>query len=228
LGLVSLLVIALSLPFGSRNAAADAVIDDYQSSANFAPPNGQFETNAFPGPTAITEAKTPAAFFGSSRTVTIGHFTGDSANDEVRVKISGGLLSYMSSIGGDADLTLEYTSAGEDLSGFAGIELSLLSFDWANSTDLPITVDLNGTADLTKTLTSAGSFVVDFPFADFTGVVNLASITSLTISFDAQKAHDFDIGPILAFDAPVPEPWSVMVWSVVGLVGLVLLRRRLK
>jgi hypothetical protein len=228
LGLVSLLAIALTLPLGGRNAAADVVIDNYQTSANFAPPNGQFETNGSPGPTVITEGKTPAGFFGSSRTVTIGAFSGASANDEVRVKISGGLLSYMSSIGGDADLKLEYASVGEDLSGFSGIELSLLNFDWANSTDLPITVDLNGTADLTKTLTSAGSFLVDFPFADFTGVVNLGSITSLTISFDAQQAHDFDIGPILAYDAPVPEPWSVMVWSVVALVGLVLLRRRSK
>lgn len=145
------------------------------------------------------------------------------------------LLDYASSAGADGSLNLLYDAGGVvdglnvDFSTETGITMDFLLFDHAGGVDMPVTVTIgDGTnvATLTHTLTSAGAQQLLFDFDDFAGIgsVDMTSIDFLNFFFDAQLAHDFRLD-FLATTSNVPEPASLLVWGMAGIVGLLVHRR---
>lgn len=213
-------------------AAADIVIDDFSSTTLLGPSPvfGMFVNPGSLGPTTVND--TGASVFGGGRNVTLGAF-GGSAGEYVTATVAAGMMKYASTNGGNSSLTLAYGGPAINLTGHGGIELQLMSFDFAYSTPMSIQVALFDGANAavgTSTVSTAGSFPVDFPFATFSGIgaLSLATVQSITVFFDAQVAHDFNVGPIVAYQQVIPEPASVAVWTLVGMVGLVVARRWLR
>lgn len=222
---------------GVSPVVASQIIDTFDDVDG---PNPWPVTRTTAGSTVITESPLPLAnTIGGERVTTI---TGDSflvpGLDSVTTTIVPALpslLDYASTAGADGSLNIFYNGIaggglGANFSAETGITIDFLLFDHAGGVDLPVTVTVSdGTnlATLTQMLTAPGAQSVFFGFAGFAGIgsVNLSTIDSLNFFFDAQLAHDFRLD-FIGTTSGVPEPASIAIWGMAGLVGVLIHRGR--
>jgi len=226
-----------AITLGVSPASAAVIIDNFDS---VGAPNPWPVTRTTVGSTVTTENGLPIlnTIGGQRVTTTTGNSFAVPGLDTVTTTIVAAppsLLDYATSAGANGSLNLFYNAAGgpgglnANLSSETGITMDFLLFDHAGGLDLPVTVTISdGTnlATLTNLLTSPGAQTSFFGFAGFAGIgsVDLTSIDSLNFFFDAQTAHDFRLD-FIGTTSGVPEPASVLVWGMAGIVGLLVHRR---
>lgn len=229
-----------AITLGVSPVSAAIVIDTFD---DVDAPNPWPVTRTTVGSTVTTESPLPIAntIGGERVTTTTGDSFGIPGLDTVTTTIvpfPPSLLDYASSAGADGSLNLFYNAGGgpgglnANFSSETGITMDFLLFDHAGGVDMPVTVTISdGTnlATLTNLLTAPGAQTSFFGFAGFAGIgaVDLSSIDSLNFFFDAQLAHDFRLD-FLGTTTGVPEPASLLVWGMAGVVGLIIHRRRRK
>lgn len=145
---------------------------------------------------------------------------------------SPGVLDFNSTVGAKGAARLMYdgmTGLGADLSGDQQAAVEIAGFDLAGGAPMDITFSFSDgvdTAELTRTLVSAGAQTVVFPFAEFNGIadVDLSDIQSIEVAFAPETASDFRVSEIRT---ELPEPGMLGLLAVGGgLVALLRSRRR--
>jgi hypothetical protein len=130
-------------------------------------------------------------------------------------------LSYPG-VGG---LSLDLTYSGTVPQG-AAVIIDVVSSD-LGGVPIDVTLTDGGGNSATASGVAAGAQTVSIPLTDFGGL-DFADIDQIDVQFD--PGAEFDItADFIGFDWPEvdqqPEPASILIWSLVGLIGLVASKR---
>jgi hypothetical protein len=163
--------------------------------------NAQAEWTSGPSSVSANLISPPGIFSISSNVLTDGEAT----------------LSYP----GQGGLNLDLTYSGPVPPGAAFI-IEVVSSDMGG---VPIDVTLTDGSGNSSTVggSAAGAQTVSLPLSNFVGV-DFSDIDQIDVNFN--PGSEFDItADFIGFDwpdvQPEPEPASILIWSLVGLIGLV-------
>ena len=204
---------------------ADAVIDDFNTlqMAQGGPGGGAF------GP--ISNTVVAGGILGGSRTMSL---SGSAFPSQTVTMATGfGFADFQSGSASFGAASLLYNGGGAGLGALLAmtqaIELTVTSFNLgAAPTVVSVTIkDGANTFTSSVTLTASTSMPTSYTF-DFTGSgLDFNNITSLLLSLGggATFGADITLERLIARMTPVPEPTSIAVWSVLGGLGVVCVRR---
>jgi hypothetical protein len=214
----------------SPNAnAAPILLDDFSTAG--------FTANPVASGTLQTQG-----VLGSPRTVIVGAPGLQNGGDFIGVLTGPKQFSSQSAANSAFTTTLSYTFAPLTLSTASNLGLGFVSIDGGSTdpTHLSALLQVNTTSGtLSETLSfPSGNSLQNFliPFAALTGSGDLSHTTGITLTFNTavggpSPGADFilsgDTG-IHIFDNPVPEPASLATFGLIGLVSVVVVRRKLK
>lgn len=216
-------VVIASFSVSNTESRADIVIDNF-SSVSVTSQLGVGTNSQTFGP-AISGVVGGANATRNS-TVTVNSGAGSASN----VNIFGN--ATFNSGATNSTFTLKYDANGTGLGSFLGtlgIHFTVGSVGLA-AIPTSITVTLTDgvfTATNTVIVSATGTQSFDLSYGSFTGIgsVDLGSIASVSISVNPNTAGNIALQDFRTFS--VPEPATMGIWSVVGLVGFGM-RRRIK
>lgn len=155
----------------------------------------------------------------------------DAATATIAPDVSGGALDYVSSVHGAANLRLEYEhsdASAFDLSGYNGIEIDFLGFDFPAEGPLRILLSLTSGGDTVSTavmLANNSPATVFIGFGGLSqreiGLFDFENVSNIALDFDAAAGSDFRIGEIRATAVPAPGALALL-----GASALLSRRRR--
>lgn len=235
--LVAIAATAGLLFAASGRARADVVIDDFSEPS---PTSQSLDYGPGPGPSPLY---TPFALApntdGSFSSVAGGYRTMDLSgtvytNQSVSFLAGSGnaTLSTGSLSSGSASLLYDANGAGlgDLLAGLTSIEINLQSLDAGTGGGISIAVSImdnsgliTGMQTLLQEFTDdLGATLLTFDFS--TTTVDLTDLKSVSVLIDGlagSTAYDLVLNDITAVipQPPVPEPASIALWCLVGLVG---------
>ncbi len=131
----------------------------------------------------------------------------------------------------DADVVYRYDAGGQlnrDLSNAISIDLVFDTTDLG--VDVTVTLKSNNgaqSASLNDSLPGPGT--LSFLISDFlaaNNLLNLLDIDSIEVAINTPTAGDFTLDQINIPERLIPEPASLLIWSVLGVAGVFYGRRR--
>jgi hypothetical protein len=218
---------------GASQSAHATVIDNFNNGGTFGPSVTIMNTTGVGSPTTFgpTSSGPIAGALGGVRDVSGSVYSTSPPNTAtLTVTINGtGVLQYAGSLQSQGTVTTSYSNGGPfDLSNAVSVSLDYLKD--ANPAFVQGTLTGGGTSTtgVIPLLGAGGTLII--PIGSFVGGANLSSLTQVSFTFSGSGAADFEIDSIYTQDRPpgppVPEPASLLIWSLVGL-GTVVSRRRL-
>ena len=225
---LTLIIVLFFLPIAVGHCSVGVVIDDFNVGNSGASPGRFSGVGSYP-----ILATTDSGILGGVRKwqvdVTSHQFTDTKIYDGVA-----GMFGVSNGMGQNASISLRWdgqdnsTMSGQfpnqDLSQAGlnnGFLLDLISADIPTEFEF-IVSDSLGSASVVQTHSGAGAG--EFRFADFTGI-NFSDVQSVQLNISGTGAYDVAINQISA-SRLVPEPTAVLIWSTLGVLGLVIRRRR--
>lgn len=237
--LVAATLLASGVALGTSTASAAVVIDDFSDAVNavggLAPPTGGVSLTSAPASTSTSETGL-SGVIGGSRDGAF-NLTGTGAASNLTAFVAGGVFSTALNATATGDYSLTYDASGAGLGAdftlASGIEVVISALDSAaaGGAGTSFTIDLvdgdASTHSQTITTTTEGAQTLFFGFGAFSDAGNLdvSNIFSITFSFTPNQAGDVDVELLQTRDQIIPEPASLAVWSLMGLVGYGLRRR---
>lgn len=144
---------------------------------------------------------------------------------------SSGILSFSLDSLTSGSVILTYNANGSGLGGvdLMGSNNSLFSLDILDidqgSIDVTVGVTDTDAESDSVTLSGAGVGTVQFLFSAFSPNIDFDSIEAITLEITGVNGSDLVLDNF-EVNCQCPEPASVVVWSLLGVVGLGIVRRR--
>ena len=206
----------LSLGWSSTVTAAPIILDDFSK---------------FPG--TWTNVQGPGTLqSNTTRTLILGGAGLNNVGDGIQINTGTQQFIVAHSPQSDFDLTLSYNTPGN----FSSSNAVILQFETLDI-EMVITMTVNTmSGNLTANYTvppQTTPFTFTLPFSSLAGSGNLANTTGISLKFnsDNRKNIDFilrgDAGGII-LNGDLPEPGTLATLGLIGVVGGLALRRRLR